>query len=311
MRFERIAIRKNTARNTCFPLFRFPAAYSSVSPDAASAVILKSAIDSLASVLFPAPCAICGQTLTTASRIPVCEPCLHELERIAHPMCVCCGRPLVASPSSQAVADGSLSASGVELRCRLCRANFYAFDGARSFAVYNRALSEAILLLKYEQVTSLAGWFGARLAEIALEAEWHVDVVVPVPLHRDRRRERGYNQAELIARTVARRLKLRLDAKFLVRIKPRPPQLVLSRAEHWRSVRGAYATQQGMKIDNLRVLLLDDVLTTGATLDACSRVLKKAGASAVFGLTVGRVRSGAAAAVALPAVPTNPATKLD
>lgn len=270
-------------------------------------MILKSAIDSLTSVLFPAPCAICGQTLATASRVPICAPCLDELERISDPICACCGRPLVAA------ATHTIAPATIELRCRLCRTNFYAFDRARSFAVYNRELSEAILLLKYEQVTSLADWFGGRLAEIALETalEYRPDVVVPVPLHRDRRRERGYNQAELIAKPVARCLKLRLDANLLVRTKPRPRQLVLSRAEHWKSVRGAYAIGNGMKIDNLRVLLVDDVLTTGATLDACSRALKKAGASAVFGLTVGRVRSGAAAAVSVPVVQLNPATKLD
>jgi predicted amidophosphoribosyltransferase len=78
----------------------------------------------------------------------------------------------------------------------------------------------------------------------------------------------------------------------LVRTKPRPAQLVLSRTEHWRSVRGAYAIRPAVKVDKLRVLLVDDVLTTGATLDAGARVLKKAGAAAVFGLTVGRVRSG-------------------
>ncbi len=205
------------------------------------------------------------------------------------------------------------SSATVELRCRLCRANFFAFDRARSFAVYNRALSEAILLLKYEQVTSLADWFAERLAQIALEAgpDWRPDLVVPVPLHRDRRRERGYNQAELIAKPIARRLKLPMDAKLLIRTRPRPARLVLSRTEHWKSVRGAYATRGGMKIDNLRILLVDDVLTTGATLDACSRALKKAGASAAFGLTAGRVRSGPAAAISGPATQMNSATKLD
>ena len=143
-----------------------------------------------------------------------------------------------------------MSPQNAELLCRLCRSNFYAFDRARSFAVYNRALSEAIVLLKYEQVTSLADWFGARLAEIAIGAgsEWRADVVVPVPLHRDRRRERGYNQAELIAKPVARRLKLYLDSNLLIRTKPRPSQLVLSRTEHWRSVRGAYATRKAIKL---------------------------------------------------------------
>ena len=275
-------------------------------------MILKSAIDSLASVLFPAPCLICGQTLANASRIPICGPCLDEFERIADPHCSCCGRPLVAPPSPGSGADPA-EMRGTELRCRLCRAKFYAFDGARSFAIYNRALSEAILLLKYEQVTSLADWFGARLAQIAIDAGpgWSADVIIPIPLHRDRRRERGYNQAELIARSVARHRKLPLDSRLLVRTKPRPPQLVLSRAEHWKSVRGAYDTREGMKIDNMRVLLVDDVLTTGATLDACSRALKKAGAAKVLGLTVGRVRSGAAAGTAMPDAHKNPATKLD
>lgn len=273
-------------------------------------MILRSAIDALASVLFPAPCRICGQALLAASRIPICKPCLNEFERLLDPLCACCGRPLL-SPPGQATASQMESSQQIDLRCRLCRGSFYAFDRARSFAVYDRALSEAVLLLKYEQVASLADWFGARLAAIAQNAaaEWHADVVVPVPLHSDRRRERGYNQAELIARPVARRLNLRLNTNLLIRTKPRPPQLVLSRTEHWRSVRGAYATREGMKIDNLRVLLVDDVLTTGATLDACSRALRKAGASAVFGLTVGRVRSGAAAAVPPTTARSNPATK--
>ena len=115
--------------------------------------------------------------------------------------------------------------------------------------------------------------------------------MVPVPLHRDRQRERGYNQAELIARPLAKRLGLKLERYLLARTRPRPPQLVLSRSEHWKSVRGAYATREGLQVDNLRVLLVDDVLTTGATLDACARALKKAGAAAVLGLTVARVRS--------------------
>lgn len=269
----------------------------------------KSAIDSLAAVFFPAPCGICGQTLITASRIPICASCLNGFERITDPLCACCGRPQVAP----AARTNPPAREAGELRCRLCRSGFYAFDRARSFAVYDRALSEAVLLLKYEQVASLADWFGARLAEVAIAAgsDWRADVVVPVPLHRDRWRERGYNQAELIARAVARRLKLRLESKLMVRVKPRPPQLVLSRSEHWKSVRGAYATRAGIKIDNMRILLVDDVLTTGATLDACSRALTQAGALAVFGLTIGRVRSGPAAGVLAPPVSSDSATKLD
>ena len=141
-------------------------------------------------------------------------------------------------------------------------------------------------------------------------------MVVPVPLHRDRQRERGYNQAELIARPLAKRLGLKLERYLLARTRPRPPQLVLSRTEHWKSVRGAYATREGLQVDNLRVLLVDDVLTTGATLDACARALKKAGAAAVLGLTVARVRSQpgileSAVAAATPHGGRKPSAKIE
>jgi ComF family protein len=247
-------------------------------------VILRNALDALASVLFPAPCRICRSPLLRAGRIPICDACLASFERIVDPMCQICGKPF-ASP---------VAAHAEQPLCRLCRANFYAFDRARTFAIYNDALSGAILLMKYDEVTRLGNWFADRLAEfVAAEPDsWRADIVVPVPLHISRKRERGYNQAELIARPLANRLGLPFHPRVLVRTKPRPPQLVLSRTEHWKSVRGAYATHKTSRVDNLRVLLVDDVLTTGATLDACARGLKRAGAKTVFGLTVGRVVPG-------------------
>jgi len=247
-------------------------------------VIFRRTLDALASVLFAAPCRVCGEALENASRIPICADCLGNFERIAEPLCQCCGRPFV-SP---------LAAEAATPLCRLCRVGFFGFEQARSFAVYDDALSEAIVLLKYEGVRPLGDWFAARLAEAMARggSAWRVDAVAPVPLHPERMRERGYNQAELIARPLAKRLGLPLEAHLLARTRPRPPRLLLSRRERWESVRGAYATRPGRKVDNLRILLVDDVMTTGATLDACARALKKAGAAAVFGVTVGRVRSG-------------------
>jgi len=246
-------------------------------------VILKGALDAVAAVVFAAPCRVCGETLLNASRIPICTACLEGFERITGPVCLCCGRPFVSPVAAEAA----------QPLCRLCRTSFYAFERARSFARYDDALSEAISLLKYEEVTRLGDWFAARLAETMAcgPGEWRADVVTPVPLHPERLRERGYNQAELIARPLAKRLGLRLDAHLLARTKPRPPRLLLSRRERWEAVRGAYATGEGREVDNLCVLLVDDVLTTGATLDSCARALKKAGAAAVLGLTVARVRS--------------------
>jgi ComF family protein len=160
--------------------------------------------------------------------------------------------------------------------------------------VYNDALHHAILLLKYEEVTRPGDWFAERLAETAeREGEaFRGDMIVPVPLHPDRQRERGYNHAELIARPLARPLQPTQGTCLLMRTKPRRARLAHTRDEHWDSVRGAYATRKGLRVDKLRVLLLDDVLTTGATLDSCARALKQAGAAALLGLTVARVVPG-------------------
>jgi ComF family protein len=149
-------------------------------------------------------------------------------------------------------------------------------------------LVRAIVLLKFERVEPLGRWFADRLMEVATREAITADVVVPVPLHRQRERERGYNQAELVAKPLARKLGLPYRAVLLTRTKPRPDKHILSLDERWESVRGAFATRPGSKVDNLRVLLVDDVMTTGATLDACAKALRGAGAKSVIGLTVAR-----------------------
>jgi ComF family protein len=116
-----------------------------------------------------------------------------------------------------------------------------------------------------------------------------VDVVVPVPIHSDRLRERGYNQAELIAKPMAGRLGLPFQKYLLVRTHARPERLKLTRKQRWETVRGAYQKRPDADVDNLSVLLVDDVFTTGATLDACAKALRDGGAKAVYALTVARV----------------------
>ncbi len=187
-----------------------------------------------------------------------------------------------------------MASAGARPLCHLCRRGLYAFDRAWSYAAYDDTLARAIVLLKYHAVTPLAGWFAARMAEqfAADPAGFTADVVVPVPLDAARRRERGYNQAELLARPLAKHLHQPFRPLLLVRTRPRPDKLRLTRRERWTTVRGAYVVRTDAAVDNLRVLLVDDVFTTGATLDACARALKKAGATAVGGITVGRVLPG-------------------
>jgi ComF family protein len=156
--------------------------------------------------------------------------------------------------------------------------------------VYKDAVVRAILLLKFEQIEPLGAWFAEQLAEVVRAERERLagDVVVPVPLHRERERERGYNQATLLSKPLARKLRLPHQAVLLMRTRARPEKQVLTLEERWQSVRGAFATRPGIQVDNLRVLLVDDVLTTGATLDACARALREAGAKSVIGLTVAR-----------------------
>jgi competence protein ComFC len=238
------------------------------------------ACDAIASVFFPAGCRVCDRLLTRASRVPICEECLASFAVIPEKACDVCGQPLAAL-------SGSVTQC---LLCRVCEEKTYAFDRARSYAVYEGALVPAILLLKFERIEPLGEWFAERLAEVVRrEGETlAADVVVPVPLHRDREKERGYNQADLIARPLARKLRRPHRPILLMRTRPRPDKHVLSLEERWESVRGAFVMRRGSRVDNLRVLLVDDVMTTGATLDACSQALREAGAKTVVGLTVAR-----------------------
>jgi ComF family protein len=151
----------------------------------------------------------------------------------------------------------------------------------------------AILLLKFENFDPLGKLFAKWLAEVAAAggSAFQADVVVPVPLHRQCERERGYNQAALIAKPLAKQLALPYKSALLTRIRPRPDKHLLSYEERWESVRGAFATRPGSQVDNLRVLLIDDVMTSGATLDSCAKTLRGAGARSVIGLTVARAVS--------------------
>jgi competence protein ComFC len=236
--------------------------------------------DAVVSVFFPSGCRICDRLLTSASRVPICEECLSSFEPMPDVVCEICGRAL----------PGLTRKESEQLLCPACHDKTYAFERARSFAIYQHAVVRAILLLKFEQIEPLGAWFAERLAELVKAGgeAMTADVVVPVPLHPTRERERGYNQAALLSKPLAKRLRLPHKAVLLMRTRARPDKQVLSLEERWESVRGAFATRPGSQVDNLRVLLVDDVLTTGATLDACSRALRDAGAKSVLGLTVAR-----------------------
>jgi ComF family protein len=241
---------------------------------------LRAVLDAFASVLFPAPCYVCRQPLESASRIPICPACLNSLRRIEAPICRQCGRgfPAVFHPQASPL-------------CHACALGLYRFDVARSFARYDSTMQRIVTLLKYSPAAPLGSWFARQLEPIVRAEDFlpKVSWVAPVPLDRSRLRQRGYNQAELIARPLADRLGLPLATGLLRRLRPRPARQKLSQRERWETVRGAFVAARGAQVDRSHILLVDDVMTSGATLDACAKALRSAGAEAVYAVTVARV----------------------
>jgi len=172
-------------------------------------------------------------------------------------------------------------------RCALCRSGLRAFDAAYCFGSYEGVLRELIHLYEYGRIQTLARPLGDLLAA-ALPRDQRFDAVVPVPLHWRRQWQRGFNQSELLARDVARRCGVPV-VRALRRVRPTLTQAGLSNTGRRRNITGAFAVRRGTALGDKRILLIDDVMTTGSTAAACALALKRAGAGRVALLTVARV----------------------
>ena len=209
----------------------------------------------------------CGSCLALGSWL--CVPCRTKIRRLEEPLCPRCG------------------AESESRRCP-CRARLRNLGRLRAAAAYEGSLERAIHRFKYEGWRALARPL-ARLLEDRLAVDGIPGgVLVPVPLHPSRRHVRGYNQSELIARELARSLRLPLAAG-LARVRDTPPQVGLDRIHRRDNVKGAFQWRAG-HLAREPVLLVDDVATTGATLEACAKALKAAGAGSVTGIVLARVR---------------------
>ncbi len=200
------------------------------------------------------------------------------------PRCPVCWMPVlrvVEGPVLSAV--GGPQAADVCARCHHSRP---AFQAARAAFVYEGAARQAVHALKYDGVSALAGEMALSMAELLLQWNPPVSAIVPVPLAGGRRRMRGYNQSELLAREISRLTGLPLARRALIRRRSTPPQ-ARQPDEETRRRNVANAFQPGRPVA-AGVLLVDDVITTGATLDACGRVLRDSGAAPVFVLTFAR-----------------------
>jgi ComF family protein len=163
-----------------------------------------------------------------------------------------------------------------------------ALDGVRAACLFDGVVRQAIHDLKYRGVRGRAALLGDLTADVLSLRPLATDLLVPVPLAPSRRRRRGFNQSELIAGRIGERLGLAIDAACLVRVRETPPQVGLSADERRANVAGAFKCADPDAVIGRRVALVDDVMTTGATLAACADVLRACGASRVFGVVVAR-----------------------
>lgn len=239
-----------------------------------AAVLVRRVLD----VLLPVDCAACGSPLSDAPVPFFCGPCWALVEPIRGPVCPRCGRPFSS--------EVALTWSPAHL-CGPCRERRPAFTQARSLYAYAPPLREAIHLFKYRRKVALADALG-DLMTATFEPPPDLDVIVPVPLHPARLREREFNQSLLLADRLGRRLRLPVSYASLVRLRTTPPQTELSRSARLKNLRRAFAVVRAQELAGKRVLLVDDVLTTGTTVNECAKALRRAGAGDVFVVTLAR-----------------------
>lgn len=201
----------------------------------------------------------------------LCAGCQARIEPLPTRACPRCGHP---------AQEAAL--------CPECRAGPSHLDAIVATAVFTHPIRDAIHALKYENVAALAGPLGTRMADFWRARQLTADLIVPVPLHRGRLAERGYNQAALLARVLGQEVGVSLDERVLVRQRATAHQVGLGRTERQVNVAGAFVCRGD--VTSKRVALIDDVCTTGSTLEACAEALRAAHAASVWAFTLARAR---------------------
>lgn len=239
--------------------------------------ILKTWLDAGLALVYPPACQLCGEHRATAQEGFVCSTCWRAVRFIQPPFCQRCGLPYPGEFTTP-------------FECANCRDLELHFVSARSAVIARGVVLDAIHRYKYQR----ALWFEEFLADLFLrqvvpalrQEKW--DLIVPVPLHATKRREREFNQAESLARHLGAATKIPVNAALLRRVVPTRTQTLLTRQQRAANVRRAFALRQGARLKGERVILVDDVFTTGATTNACAQVLRAAGAGEVCVWTVAR-----------------------
>ena len=222
--------------------------------------------------LFPPACPLCGHTLSSKDTDVLCTECLAGFKALPDAHCPTCALPFSGGSNSSHL-------------CGRCTVHQPAYVKVYAVGLYEQSLRQAIHQFKFSRKVGLDRSLGVLLDEV-VASDLTLDLVVPVPLYRKRLQQRSYNQALLLAREFARIRKLSVPTDLLLKVRDTEPQQGLSAKQRGQNLQGVFNLQGS--VSGATVLLVDDVLTTGATVEACSQVLLAGGAKAVYVAVIGR-----------------------
>lgn len=216
--------------------------------------------------LFPPICLGCGE-----EGVFICPECLPKIQRVPNDVCKYCG-----------------SFTSKKGKCANCDGKTLPYEGFRAFAYYDGTIRKAIHHLKYQNDLTIGRYLAGMLSMVYEKAGWETDLILPVPIGEQKMMERGYNQAERIAKPLSERLKIDYSDDALIRISERSSQVGLNQAERQENVRQAFVARS-KPVKGKRILVVDDVFTSGATMEAVATELKQAEAKEVYCLTIAKV----------------------
>jgi len=233
-------------------------------------------LDALLDIIYPRIyCELCGTRLEKTAVHGICSHCAETLSFIHPPRCRLCSKPVETWT----------------VVCKECELYGHDYDQAMAVFEYSITMRELIHRYKYKKEYSLSRTFGYFMLEALDKTEWQIDVIIPVPLHKNRLKSRGFNQAALLGEYISQRTGIPCEQDILIRSIDTKTQTSLSRKERAINLENAFTISKfgENKIENKNVLLIDDVHTTGATADSCSKVLHQAGAGKIYVLTIAAV----------------------
>ncbi len=231
----------------------------------------------LRDLLFPESCLACNAGLKGQRPVSFCRTCQDDVRLLREPFCTICGKPFEDS-------------AGGNHRCAYCLKNSWFFTCARAIVYYQGPIVEALKMFKYHgKMCGLETFETLKDLYYQFHPYPEADIILPVPLYPKRLRKRGFNQALVLGRKLFKKEKRIIDPHILERHQWRAPQTGLSGKERRKNVKNAFRVKSAEKIYNKKILLLDDVFTTGATANECARILLKNGASEVEVFTFARV----------------------